>query len=303
MRRLGDPSALIEVTMRLTNRFRMPQAFVRAVENDDYYKGKKVDFSVTELLSSPHQNNLKRIHEDEIVEDVIDRVWALFGQVSHTLLERGAGPDDIVEERYFSEFYSDGKPYMVSGQVDLIEPIDSGHRLTDWKTTSVWNVMNGDHDDWASQLNMLRFLVDKIDFPITELQIVAIMRDWRPGEKLRKPDYPRHPIKKIKFPIWSDDEVVEFVNERISYHVNFPSDDVCSPDERWQSPLQFAVMSKNRKSAHKLCKSLKEAEFWIKKNKKGDRIEKRISEPRKCLNYCSVAQFCSYGRQFMKEVA
>ena len=64
--------------MRLTNRFRMPKAFVRAVENDSYHKGDKVDFSVTELLSSPHQRNLKRIHKDEIVEDVIDRVWALY---------------------------------------------------------------------------------------------------------------------------------------------------------------------------------------------------------------------------------
>lgn len=290
--------------MRLTNRFRMPQAFVRAVENDSYHKGDKVDFSVTELLSSPHQRNLKRIHKDEIVEDVIDRVWALFGQVSHTLLERGAGPNDIVEERFYHTVLSEIIPYEISGQVDLIEPIDGGHRLTDWKTTSVWNVMNGDHDDWENQLNILRYLADfELDPVVSELQIVAIMRDWRPGEKLRKPDYPRHPIKKIKFPIWSNDKVEKFIADRISYHVHFPADDVCPPDERWQSPTQFAVMSKGRKSAHKLCKTKREAEFWIKKNGKGDRIEKRISEPRKCLNYCSVAQFCSYGKQFMKEVA
>ena len=290
--------------MRLTNRFRMPKAFVRAVENDSYHKGDKVDFSVTELLSSPHQRNLKRIHEDEIVEDVIDRVWALYGQVTHTLLERGADPDDIVEERYFNTFLSDDIPYEVSGQVDLIEPIENGYRLTDWKTTSVYNVMNGDHSDWESQLNILRYMADFVLNPgVTELQIVVIIRDWRPGEKLRKPDYPRHPIKKIKFPIWSNEQVEKFVSARISYHIHFPPNDVCPPDERWQSPSTFAVMSKGRKNAHKLCSTIEEAEFWVKKNRKGDRIEKRISEPRKCLNYCSVAKFCSFGQQFLKEAS
>lgn len=287
--------------MQITNKYRVPQAFVNAVKHYDaiYSKG-DADFSVTELLSPPHEQNLKKIHFDDITEDASERVWSLFGNLTHTLLEKSCEPDDIVEKRFFRSFRVNGTDYRVSGQVDLLEPLDPGYRLSDWKTTSVWNVVNGDYSEWEAQLNILRYLVS-CEHPkeMKEIQIVVIMRDWRTGESLRNPDYPPHPIKKIEFPIWTLKQVEDFVADKISYRVQFPEDDVCTPDERWQTPTQFAVMSKGRKSAHRLCETIDEAEVWMEENKKGDRIEKRISEPKRCLNYCSVAQFCSYGRHFI----
>ena len=72
--------------MVITNNAGYPEALVKAVENDSYSRGEGVDRSVTGLLAPPRQAALKEIHGHEIVEDVSDRTYALYGQLVHLLL-------------------------------------------------------------------------------------------------------------------------------------------------------------------------------------------------------------------------
>ena len=73
--------------MKLTNKLGLPAALVAAVQRwaDKYNKG-DADFSATGLLRPPLMSRLQRDHRDEITEDVIDRLYALQGQVVHAIL-------------------------------------------------------------------------------------------------------------------------------------------------------------------------------------------------------------------------
>lgn len=79
--------------MKYTNNFDFPDAIVQAVENDDYTKG-KADYSTTGLIKPPQEARLFALHADEIVTDVADEIWKLFGKAVHAILEQGHGVSD-----------------------------------------------------------------------------------------------------------------------------------------------------------------------------------------------------------------
>ena len=112
--------------MKITNIHGMPDAVVEAVRNDPYSRGDS-KYSVSDLVTPPRIVHLTRRHDDEISVDVVDRFWALFGQVAHGILERAGGGGEV-EKRYFADI--DG--VTVSGQVDLIKD----GIIYDYKTTS-----------------------------------------------------------------------------------------------------------------------------------------------------------------------
>ena len=91
------------------------QSIVNAIVNDDYSSGKS-NYSVTTLLSPPRIRLLKMKHNEELTEDVSDRIWTLLGQSVHTILERANEDkeDMITEKRYFAQL--DG--VTISGQTD-----------------------------------------------------------------------------------------------------------------------------------------------------------------------------------------
>ena len=70
----------------ITNKHGLPQSIVDAVANDPYVGGG--DISATKLIDAPQIMQLTRQHKDQITVDVSDRVWSLFGQAIHTMLER-----------------------------------------------------------------------------------------------------------------------------------------------------------------------------------------------------------------------
>jgi len=74
--------------VHLTNDWRAPDAFVRAIENDPYSKG-DADFSATELLKPPQIVRLYNKHEDTVTSDVRDEWWKLLGKGVHAVLEQG----------------------------------------------------------------------------------------------------------------------------------------------------------------------------------------------------------------------
>lgn len=269
--------------MKITNKLGLPQAIVDAVTNDSYSKG-DADISVTGLLSPPRQRILKEKHQDEIVEDVSERIWALLGQSIHTILER-ANRDAIAERRLSIEV----EGWKVSGGMDVYEENGTLH---DYKITSVWKLVNGDLDEWVEQLNLYSVILRHHGHKIEKLQIQAILRDWSKGEAERDLSYPQAQVVTIDIPLWPEEKAYQFMRERVILHKQARlSLTECSPKDRWQKEDVWAVMKKGQKRAVKLYSSEKEANLHV----GFDRNLSVVLRPGmsvRCKSYCNVAQFC-----------
>jgi len=287
--------------MNLTNRLRLPKAIVDAVANDPYDKG-DCDFSCTELLKPPKMCALERLHQDEITEDVSDRLWSLYGQVAHTILER-ANRVDLCEERYFAKFGS----HTVSAQIDTM-CIESG-MLTDYKFTSAYKFKNKTpSEEWAQQMNIQLEILRKNNINPTALQIVGLLRDWSKTNALRDENYPQTPIKEVFIPIWARVDTQRFIKQRINEHLRArgrPQETVCSQNERWATDDKWAVMIRGRKRAYKLCDNAEYATILKAKliyDKKKAYVEIRKGESKRCQAYCSAAPFCDQWKEISEKL-
>jgi hypothetical protein len=128
--------------MIITNKFGLPKPFENVAKNPSYSKG-KANLSATQLINSPRIVALMKKHDEQLTQDVADTIWSIFGSAVHSILEKGADADHIVEERMFAEV--DG--WTISGAVDLqVKDGDAVH-IQDYKTTSVWAIKN-DKPEW-----------------------------------------------------------------------------------------------------------------------------------------------------------
>lgn len=300
--------------MKITNRLGLPEAFVRAVENDPY--DNHGTLSVTTLIRPPQMVRLLQKHKDEITEDASDRVWALLGQFGHSALERTVQDGDFVETRLYMDV--DGK--KVSGQLDRLT---KDGVLVDWKFTSVYAIKDAlrfGKSEWTQQLNMLVALVrednksERVELPgeiqkyypePKALRIIAVARDWRPSEKLQDRDYPNK-VEVIKVPLWAHERAMEFIKERVRLHT-LETPPPCTDEERWATDQKWAVMKKDGKkatklfndetSALKLIEKMKELEAKAnEKRRKKKSVElsvvMRPRQYKRCEEYCSVSKFC-----------
>ncbi len=270
--------------MTITNRLALPEPILRAVERDDYDRGKS-DFTVTELLQPPRQRALVRQHKEEITEDVSDRLWALFGQIGHTILER-AGMENLVERR----FYATVAGKIVGGKADLILKPDQKAKLIDYKFCSHYTVKDGIKPEWTAQINMLRLLaLEDAGIDIDEAEIVAIY--W--PESVKHGNV-KDPATVFPVELWPTDETCRYIEERIALHLAAEQElPLCSDEERWASKSQWAVMKLGRKSALKLHDTLASAQDHFNSLGASHYIEERPSEYRRCERYCQASAFCS----------
>jgi len=278
----------------ITNKLSLPQPILRAIERDDYDRGKS-DFTVTELLNPPRQRALIKQHADEITEDVSDRLFALFGQIGHTILER-AGMDEYVERRFYATV--DGK--IVGGKADLILKPGNKAKLIDYKFCSHYTVKEGIKPEWTAQINMLRFLAkEDCGIEIDEAEIMAIY--W--PESVKHGNV-KDPASVFPVELWSMTDTGAYIAQRISAHLNAEiALPFCTNEERWASKEQWAVMKLGRKSALKLHDSIESAQGQINTLPAGHYIEHRPCEYRRCLKYCAAAPFCSQFKNTWQQCA
>jgi len=272
--------------MQLTNKLRLPAAIVAAIYNDDYSKG-NADASVTELLSPPQLAKLRRLHADDIVEDASDRIWSLLGQAVHSIIERASKdlPDTISEQTIYSTYGG----WLIKGAVDNVT-ISSGE-LCDFKTTTVWKVLNNSVPlEWEQQTNVYRRMISKErGIQINSLAIIAILRDWSKKQAATRPDYPQAQAVRLEVPVWTDEQADAFINGRVRLH-QLEVAPSCTEEEIWAKPTRYAVMKTGRKSAVSLHSTLAEAqEAW---QKSGGYIQERPGTAERCQNYCPVSAFC-----------
>jgi len=295
--------------MKITNKKNLPDIFVEAIRNDPYNPGSKTDISTTTLIRPPQQVSLQREHKGELTEDVSERIWALFGSISHGILERAwesmknwAG-GYVVEERYYTTVAG----WVVSGQIDIYQK--KGGILSDVKTTSVWAVKAAREDgksDWDQQLNILALLCRENLVTVDKLQIIALCRDWSPSGALRDSNYPDQ-VEVIEIPLWSKEKQESYIEERVRLHQEAREGNYgpCTASERWEKPNTYAIKKEGRKSALRVLQTEEEAASWIVANKhgqwvdegrlafaKGISIEFRQGESTRCEKYCSVRDYC-----------
>jgi len=292
--------------MKITNKFNVPETLVALASRDFYSKGKS-DYSVTEIISPPRIQRLRRKHHEEIEQDVSDMLWMLLGTALHVVAERSEVAGHTNEER-LSVGIDD---IILSGAIDLQKDDEDGITITDYKFTSAWALMN-DKPEWEQQQNIYKYLVERVKRrPVKALKICALIRDWSRRDAMNKPSYPQAPIQVIDIPMWTFDRTEAFIKGRVDLHrASKVQDDwdeeltLCTEEERWIRETKYAVKKEGRKTAVRVLDTEEEAKELLATMTEKDKgfIEIRKGEAVRCTgNFCGVAQWCSQYQSTLKE--
>ena len=287
--------------MKITNENGIPIPIYRAICSN-WYSGQNSEHfcSVTSLLKGVKQFVLEKRYSAELEEEASDNVWSLLGSAMHAVVERVGGDNSLVEERLQAKIRGE----IVSGGVDLYE----NGTITDFKFTSVWSwILGGRTAEWEKQLNCYAYLYKKAGFPVNQLQIIAIFRDWQKSKfkfKKRGERYPKQ-IETIPLTLWSDEKTESFIADKITmFHqaLSLPDDMIepCSREERWESKPQFALIKIGSTRATKLFDSIDEAKvYWSERfdDDEDYEIQERFKEPKKCAEYCPVNKYCNFYKE------
>jgi len=300
--------------VRVTNKKQLPGPLVRAIEKvvNQYNAGDSF-ITATGLIEPARIGALKAIHRDEMSEDALDLLYSVQGTSMHTIMETaGRELEDegyIVEKRYYTEVM--GK--LISAQIDLFH--QGQGLLQDYKITSVYSVRDGAKEEYVKQLNIGAYILRQNGFEVKQLQIVAILRDWSKLERAREvadcaakgytPRYPEHQVAVLDVPLVSDDEVLDYIKERLAAHIDARTSaptalPECTEEERWAKPDVYAVTKKGQKKAYRLFESDAAAKMCIQAMDVKQRDEYvvvfRRGESTRCKSYCPVAKWCSQAK-------
>lgn len=284
--------------MIITNKFNLPKHLYDILAKDEYDPGES-DYTVTGLIDSPRVLQLKQRHGDEIIMDVSEMIWSLFGNSLHGYLADRAPDRCISEVRYFREIF--GK--KVSGQIDLW---DDG-TLFDYKCTSVWSVIfKSKYALWEQQLNTYAYLMG---IEPEKLIISAFFRDWMEGKK-NQHDYPDANVQMIEFPVWKPGVARSFIAKRVALHMKNErkSDDeltLCTPEEMWARATTYAIMKNKNIRATKVCNDVAAASTHLsyyrdKDPKNKYKVEERPGVCVRCeKNFCKVVEYCNQYKEYI----
>ena len=286
--------------MKVTNKHNLPEPVFKALSKDSYSMG-DAEISVTTMIDSPRVNILRRKHWDELTEDVSDKVWSVLGTAVHNIFEAEESADYILEERLHVTF----KDWKVSGAIDVQKMNPDGTlSIADYKCTSVWSVIFG-KEEWVDQLNCYAWLVREVkNLTISDLQIIAVLRDWKQREAENNAEYPQSPIVTIDIPIRDPTEQSKIVEGYLELHTDARLQDMlggdllkCTDKQRWLRGEKWAAMKKGRKRAMKLFDNEEDATNFCEDSAEKLYVEHRPGEPTRChQDYCRVASFCDQWR-------
>lgn len=281
--------------MHFTNKYGIPQEIVSAIARDPYFHDGRI--SVTSLIGPPRIHQLQKRHSNEIVQDVSERLFSLYGQIAHGILERADDFEAFHEERL--SIHVNG--WKVTGATDLYKHRGNGeYLLRDYKFTSVYVSKFDLKPEWVAQVNLYTHLWRHHGFDVHRAQIVAIYRDWRRMEAERRESYPP-PVQLFDVPLWSPLEAMQFLQARVRIHQeadSVPDDQLpnCTPDEQWRRGEAWAVMKKGRKTAVRVFETPSLAHS-LAESVSGSYVEHRPAEPIRCKHFCQVSDFCNQTRE------
>ena len=294
--------------MIITNNTGLPEVLVNMVKNDPYSRGENVYRSVTELIAPPRQVALKRKFYDQIMIDVSDQLFLIYGRLIHTLMENSAPEDLITEERLYATVPLVNNPVRISGSFDSFDAKTG--TLNDYKFITVFRFMGGVvPKEYEQQLNLYAWLWEENgNDPVKNLRITALYRDFSKHKVKEDKKYPRANVEVHSVPIWSKEERLLFIMERVALHLKAEQElPECSVEERWAEPDKWAIMKPSKEEGKKdSCKKLflerEEAVEWPKK-KDGDYIAFRPGKSKRCEAYCDASDFCTQFQNTKNPVA
>lgn len=280
--------------MKVTNKMGLPDAFVKAVTTERH--NKPGCFSATTLLKGTCETILQERHYDEIEVDAADSIWTVWGTAVHAIME--AQEDNGFKEEYFEIKVSNS---TVTGRVDYYDM--EKQLLCDYKTASTWKIQYKDFHDWYRQGLIYAYLMNKAGLNVKRCKFIALLKDHSKSKARTDSSYPQSPVYVYQFDVTADalKDIENFITEKVKtleLQSTQKDEDLtpCSFEERWASPDKWAVMKNGRKTAVKLFDS----EDLAKENLealKGDYIEHRPGESRKCSDYCTVCKWCPFFKK------
>eukprot|EP00918_Siedleckia_nematoides_P026181 GHVU01056465.1.p1 GENE.GHVU01056465.1~~GHVU01056465.1.p1 ORF type:complete len:306 (-),score=41.16 GHVU01056465.1:530-1447(-) len=301
--------------MKITNTYNLPEFLMRVSKKKRYSRG-NADESATGLIRPPRIARLSALHYKDMEKDISDEIWSMLGTSFHELAAFGADKNYLPEERLFM----DREGWTISGAIDLqkVGKTPDGRIqviIKDYKMTTIYGWQK-EKPEWAQQQNIYAELVRKCKgWEVVGIDIIGLLRDWRKSEVERTEGYPPAPIQELPLDVWTSEECLEYIDERIRTHqdsmarVDFGEElPHCSDEERWSQPSKWAVMKNENKRATKVFETAEAAEtglkFYEEKAKKGDTffIEHRPGTFSRCVgDWCGVAQWCDQLQSEKKE--
>jgi len=274
--------------MIITNKQNLPAGFVKAVSTEKH--NAPGSLSATTLIQGVKQIILTDRHWDVLVDDVSDRIWAIWGTAVHSLME-SEGENDFAEPEMS---YKVGD-ITVTGRIDSY---DMKHGLiADYKTASVNKVKFRDFGDWYTQGMIYAWLLTKNKFPVSKCRFIALLKDHSKTDALRDSQYPKAPVTMqalFKIGLFIKSKVEEYRRCAALDDDEIPP---CTPEERWDTPPKYAVMKSGVKRAVRLFDIQEEADQLAASKGNGHYVEVRKGESRRCRSYCLCRQFCNFYRE------
>lgn len=274
-----------------------------------------VEFSVTDLTTPPKLLWLKRRHRKEIVINLVeDNYLALLGTSIHSILEKYAPKECIVEDRQHSIFNIEGVRVLFHGQPDVYDPHIC--LLDDYKHTSPKAVM---YDKWEYefQLNANKYLFEGRGMKVSRIRNIYLLRDLDRREQERNPHYPTSYIIKKEFEPWNRSVTEAKIKELIAQRINarelkrkeLPD---CTEEERWMRGAKYTIekrvkaksgeVGEWRKTAFKVFDTEEECKTFLRFNPQDEetKIEYRPGTALRCEKYCPVVQWCHQRQSELK---
>ena len=294
--------------MKITNKMDLPKQLVELVNSD--YKPTPHQYSCTTILKPTRQIILERRYGEQIEQDVSDMCWMIFGIAVHSVIENSQEDlGQFKEEKLkvdLGKYWEELKGYYLSGRSDMIDLINK--MIVDWKTCSAWKVIFKDFEDWRKEMLIYAWAVKDMGFDIDKAEAIAFIKDHNKTKAKTDSQYPQLPIwvEKFKFTNKQFKEIKEFVYNKfmeLKKYENTPDEELpmCTDEERWKEPTQYAVKKKANKKASKIHDTMEEAQKHL------DNLEKdypgmyeivvREGTDKRCLEYCSCCKFCPYYKE------
>ena len=283
-----------ERTMKITNKYNLPQSVVDAVQRHEH---RKANFSVTQLLKGATEIALEMMYPDKLEMDVSDMFNMLLGTAVHKVLEEQER-DGVLNEHYMETTVFAGM--TVSGCADYIDTTIK--EIGDYKTCSAWKVIFKDYEDWREQTKAYLYLWYMETGELWhDARVTAIIKDFSQTDAERKPDYPKKPIVAIPFHFtdaeifgvaesWQE-KIIDVLQKLVSQDFG-----CCSEKERWSKPTKYALMKQGHKTALKLYDEEADCLEAVDSDRDNLYMEVRDGEDTKCEKYCVAGKcgLCEY---------
>lgn len=218
----------------------LPEAVYQLILDDDYSR-EGADISVTQLIDSPRVRVLTKINDSRIVVKASTRLAATLGKAFHKAVEKATLKG--TPERRLSIGVNG---WVLSGGMDHYQD----GVISDYKTANVFKAVyaeSGKIEEFENQLNVYAHILRSNDFPVTNLKIFVLFKDWnRRGfsENFKKgkiwvpwsnQGYPVTHWAHFSVPLWTKERASQYVLERVLLHQ--AADEklpLCSREEVWK---------------------------------------------------------------------